>query len=57
MARTLAIGLSGQVGVALQPLLAPELAPVLALSRHAQPADPRIEWRPGSLDDLEAAPP
>jgi nucleoside-diphosphate-sugar epimerase len=54
--RTLAIGLSGQVGVALQPRLDARLLPLLALSRRPQPALAGVEWRQGTLDTLAALP-
>jgi nucleoside-diphosphate-sugar epimerase len=56
MPRTLAIGLSGQVGAALQPLLPPTLLPMLALSRMPQGALPGVEWRQGTLDTLDVLP-
>ncbi len=57
MSRTLAIGLSGQVGEALQALLPADFGPVLALSRREQSARTGVEWRSGTLDTLEQAPP
>lgn len=57
MTGTLAIGLSGQLGEALQPLLLARGESVLALSRQARQSTSDIEWRIGSLDALPALPP
>lgn len=56
MKRLLVFGLSGQIGVALEPLLVAKDFSVLAISRcsHAQTA--AIEWRIGSLEALPELP-
>ena len=56
MSRTLIIGLSGQIGDALLPMIGAGVTPVLALSRQPQPARAGMEWRAGTLDDLQSAP-
>jgi nucleoside-diphosphate-sugar epimerase len=56
MSHTLVFGLSGQVGVALQPMLGGEFGPVLALSRQPPVARAGIEWVQGSLQDFASAP-
>ncbi|MEO8160094.1 MAG: NAD-dependent epimerase/dehydratase family protein [Arenimonas sp.] len=57
MSRTLAIGLSGQLGAALLPLLDARFGEVVALSRQPQAARAHIDWQQGTLDTLAAAPP
>ncbi len=54
--RALIIGLSGQVGDALRPLLAPLGAPVFALSRDAHDDDATIRWLRGSLQAMPDLP-
>ena len=56
MSRSLAFGLSGQVGDALLPLLDEGFGPVLAVSRQAREARAGIEWQAASLESLAAAP-
>ncbi len=54
--QALIIGLSGQVGDALRPLLAQLDAPVLALSRDAHDDDASIRWLRGSLQAMPDLP-
>ena len=49
MSRLLVLGLSGQVGEALHPLLARRGEPVLALSRTERPDAPGLQWLHGEL--------
>jgi nucleoside-diphosphate-sugar epimerase len=56
MSRSLVFGLGSQVGEPLLPLLA-ALGPVLAYSRHPQPPANGVEWREGTMESLDAAPP
>jgi nucleoside-diphosphate-sugar epimerase len=53
---TLVFGLSGQIGVALQPMLGEEFGPVLALSRRPPAEHAGITWVEGTLQDFAAAP-
>lgn len=57
MSRTFAIGLSGQLGDALRPLLSARGESVLALSRQPRAAAPGIEWQLGDLETLPDLPP
>jgi nucleoside-diphosphate-sugar epimerase len=53
VASTLVLGLSGQVGAALQERLPAGLGPLLAISRREQAPRPGVEWH---RDDLEFTP-
>ncbi|MEO7252336.1 MAG: NAD(P)H-binding protein [Arenimonas sp.] len=52
MKKMLVIGLSGQVGDALLPLLREQKIPLLALSRSERVDDPGLQWLRGSLEDM-----
>ena len=57
MSQTLVFGLSGQIGVALQPILGEEFGPVQALSRRPPVARDGITWVEGTLQEFATAPP
>jgi nucleoside-diphosphate-sugar epimerase len=54
MARLLIFGLSGQIGVALSPMLEAQGQNVLAVSREVRPDSTAIHWQRGSLQQPPA---
>jgi nucleoside-diphosphate-sugar epimerase len=56
MSRSLVFGLSGAIGVALQPLLDEGIGPLLAVSRQPLVSTPGIEWRRDTLEAFGDAP-
>lgn len=56
MKHTLVIGLSGQVGEALLPLLREQAVPLLALSRSERVGDAGLQWLRGSLQAMPPLP-
>lgn len=54
--RTLVFGLTSQVGDALWPHLSARGEAIVAVSRHAFPAHPVIDWRVGMLQAMPALP-